>query len=245
MRDREPTVVAALVVLMLTVWLGFLLHRSPRFAGSLWGGVLGVSGAILMLVPLFYVGVEHVPIIKRRVTGWMSMRTLLTVHIYTALVGSILVLLHTGHKFDSPLGMALTAMVLLVVLSGFIGRYLMSHINRGLREKQQMLHGLQLGFEQMSQDLAHQNVEHASIRSAPDRPSNSPRDWSQTEDSVSSVSAVAGGIADLEYSIAVHGWMKNWFQKWLRFHKVISGVLCFLLAIHVWSGVYYGLRWFQ
>ncbi len=62
---------------------------------------------------------------------------------------------------------------------------------------------------------------------------------------MSSVSVVAGGIADLEYSIAVHGWMKNGFQKWHRFHLVISGVLCFLLALHVWSGVYYGLRWFQ
>ncbi len=136
-------------------------------------------------------------------------------------------------------------MVLLVVLSGFIGRYLMSHISQGLRAKQQMLRGLQLGFEQMSQDLAHQNVEHASIRSVPDRPWNWLRGWSQTEDSVSSVSAVAGAIADLEYSIAVHGWMKKRFQKWLRFHRVISGVLFFLLALHVWSGVYYGLRWFQ
>lgn len=62
---------------------------------------------------------------------------------------------------------------------------------------------------------------------------------------MSSVSAVAGGIADLEYSIAVHAWMKNRFQKWLRFHLVIAGVLWFLLALHVWSGVYYGLRWFQ
>ncbi len=245
MRDREKTIVTLLVLLMLTVWLGFLLHRSPRFAGSLSGGVLGVSGTILMLVPLAaYSIVKRVRTIKRRVTGWMSMRTLLTVHIYAALFGSILVLLHTGHKFDSPLGMAQTAMVLLVVLSGFIGRYLMSHISQGLREKQQMLRGLQLGFEQMSQDFAHQTVEHTSIRSTPHRPWNW-LSWSQTEDSVSSVSAVAGGIADLEYSIAVHGWMKNWFQKWLRFHKVISGVLCFLLAIHVWSGVYYGLRWFQ
>jgi hypothetical protein len=246
MRDREKTIVALLVLLMLTVWLGFLFHRSPRFAGSLTGGVLGVSGTFLMFVPLAaYSIVKRVKTIKRRVTAWMSMRTLLTVHIYTALIGSILVLLHTGHKFDSPLGMAQTAMVLLVVLSGFVGRYLMSHISQGLREKQQMLRGLQLGFEQMSQDLAHQNVEHASIRSVPDRPSNRPTGWSQTEDSGSPVGAVAGAIADLEYSIAVHGWMKNRFQKWLRFHLVISGVLCFLLALHVWSGVYYGLRWFQ
>ncbi len=246
MRDREKTIVTLLVLLMLTVWLGFLLHRSPRFAGSLSGGVFGVSGTVLMLVPLAaYSVVKRVRIIKRRVTGWMSMRTLLTVHIYMALCGSILVLLHTGHKFDSPLGMALTVMVLLVVLIGFIGRYLMSHISQGLREKQQKLRGLQLGFQQMSQDFAHQNVEHTSTRSAPDRPWTWLSGWSQTEDSVSSVSAVAGGIADLEYSIAVHGWMKNRFQKWLRFHLVISGVLCFLLALHVWSGVYYGLRWFQ
>ncbi len=143
------------------------------------------------------------------------------------------------------MGMALTAMVLLVVLSGFIGRYLMSHINRGLREKQQMLRELQLDFKKMSEDLAFQNVEHTSIRSTPGRPWSWLSGRSQTEDSVSSVSAVAGGIADLEYSIAVHGWMKKWFQKWHRFHIVMSGVLCFLLAFHVWSGVYYGLRWFQ
>ncbi len=246
MRDREKTIVTLLVLLMLTVWLGFLFHRSPRFAGSLSGGVLGVSGTVLMLVPLAGSMVaKRVRIIKRRVTGWVSMRTLLTAHIYTTLFGSILVLLHTGHKFDSPLGLALVALVLLVVLSGFIGRYLMSHISQGLREKQQMLRSLQLEFEQMSDDLAHEKVEHTSNRSTPDRPWYWPCGWSQTEVSVSSVSAVTGGIADLEYSIAVHAWMKNWFQKWLRFHRVISEVLFLLLVLHVWSGVYYGLRWFQ
>ncbi len=250
MRDRDRTVVAALVVLMLTVWLGFLLHRSPRFAGSLFGGVLGVSAAILMLVPLFYVGVKHVPIIKRRVTGWMSMRTLLTVHIYTALIGAILALLHTGHKFDSPLGMALTATLLLVVLSGFVGRYLMSHINRGLREKQEMLRQLEFGFERMRDAPAHPTVEHASIRSSLAQ-SLAPWNWfsgmSQTSeiDSVWSLNAVAGAIADLEYSIAVHDGVKKLFLKWLRLHRVISTILYLLLAMHVWSGIHYGLRWFQ
>ena len=107
-----------------------------------------------------------------------------------------------------------------------------------------MLRGLRLGFEKMSRELARENVESASIRSEPDRPSW-PSGGSQTEDSVSSVGAVAGGIADLEHSIAVHGSMRNWFRKWLRFHQVIFGVLGVLLALHVWSGVYYGLRWFQ
>lgn len=78
MRDRQWTIVVLLVLLMLTVWLGFLLHRSARFAGSLSGGVLGVSGTVLMLVPLaVYSVVKRAQLINRRVTRWMSMPTLL------------------------------------------------------------------------------------------------------------------------------------------------------------------------
>jgi len=141
--------------------------------------------------------------------------------------------------------MAQTAMVLVVVLSGFTGRYLMSHISQGLREKQQTLQGLQLGFKQMSLNFTHHNVKYAPAQSATGGQWNLDSDRSLKEDSVSSVSELAGGIADLEYSIAVHGRMKNFFQKWHRFHLVITGVLCFMLALHICSGVYYGLRWFQ
>ena len=247
MRDREWTTVTLLVLLMLTVWLGFLFHRSPRFAGSPLGGLLAVSGASLMLVPLAtYWVTKRAPSIKRRLSAWMSMRTLLTVHIYTGLLGAILVLLHTGHKFDSPLGMALTAMVLLVALSGFVGRCLMSQIGLKLREKQARLERLQLVFEGMGDDHAQQEVGNSSVRSTPRVRSlfGSPP-LTGEEDSSTSVGAVAGGIADLEYSIAVHAWFKKWFQKWLRFHRAITGVLCFLLALHVGAGIYYGLRWFQ
>ncbi len=233
MRDREWTTVTLLVALMLIVWLGFLFHQSPRFAGSPFGGVLAVGGSSLMLVPLAtYWVAKRAPSIKRRLSAWMSMRTLLTVHIYTGLLGAILVLLHTGHKFDSPLGMALTAMVLLVALSGFIGRYLMSHIGLKLREKQERLERLQLVFEGMREDYAQQEVGDSSVRSTP-------RVWSLLgsppltggADPLTSVGAIAGGIADLEYSITVHAWFKKWFQKWLRFHRTIAGVLCLGLAL--------------
>lgn len=45
MNERERLIVSGLVVLMLVTWLGFVLHRSPDFAGSAWGGVLAVSGS--------------------------------------------------------------------------------------------------------------------------------------------------------------------------------------------------------
>jgi hypothetical protein len=61
-------------------------------------------------------------LLKKVVTQRVSMRTLLTWHIYAGIVGPILAILHTGHKFNSSLGIALTAMMILVTLSGFVGR---------------------------------------------------------------------------------------------------------------------------
>ena len=68
MKERDRLVVSGLVALLLVLWLGFLFHSSPRFAGSLWGGVLGVSGAILMVVPLAYLVVKRIPLLKKTVT---------------------------------------------------------------------------------------------------------------------------------------------------------------------------------
>jgi hypothetical protein len=101
--------------------------------------VLGVSGTLVMLVPLVYMIVKRVPPLKRAVTQQVSMRTLLAWHIYAGVLGPILVLLHSGHKFQSPLGIALTAMTLIVVVSGFVGRYLMSQFSQTIREKNEML----------------------------------------------------------------------------------------------------------
>lgn len=43
-----------------------------------------------------------------------------------AVAAALLALLHTGHKFQSTLGMVLTAAMLAVVLSGLAGRYALS-----------------------------------------------------------------------------------------------------------------------
>src|SRR6266511_1478918 len=130
MKERERVIVSGLVALLLLLWLGFLLHRDPRFAGSFWGGVLAVAAALLMLVPLAYSAVKRIKPLQKLVTPRVSMRTLLAWHIYAGILGPILALLHTGHKFDSPLGIALTALMLLVVVSGFIGRYLLGQVGQ-------------------------------------------------------------------------------------------------------------------
>lgn len=253
MKERTPIIASGLVVLLLLLWLGFLFHVSPRFAGSFWGGILAVSGAALMLVPLLYLFVKRMPLLRRTVTSVVSMRTLLAWHIYAGIVGPVLVILHTGHKFESVLGITLTALTLLVVLSGFVGRYLMSHIAQEIREKKEMLAKLQGAYERDS----------AAFVRAPDRLQELrtyASGWRRiltgmfemgieggAAASVSPLRLIrtAEAIADVEYAIRTHEIFKAWFGRWLNFHIVISILLYVLLGLHVWSALHYGIRWFE
>lgn len=253
MKERQRIVVSGLVVLFLILWLGFLVHRSPRFAGSFLGGVLGVSGAALMLVPLFYLIIKRIRPLKELVTQHVSMRTLLTWHIYAGVLGPILAILHTGHKFESALGIALTAMMLVVVVSGFAGRYLMSQFSETIREKKAMLTQLELAYRETATELAANPEQIAAVRplsgfftrllagmlvqSTVASPGKMPTPIRAL--------GLAESIADLEYAIKTHETFKRWFATWLKFHIVISAVLYVLLGLHVWSAIHFGLRWFE
>jgi len=47
----RTVVVTGVLGVLLFAWLGFLVHRSPRFPGSGVGGMFGIAGAVLMLIP--------------------------------------------------------------------------------------------------------------------------------------------------------------------------------------------------
>jgi hypothetical protein len=253
MKERERFAVSGLVVLMLLLWLGFLFHRDPRFAGSFWGGMLAVVGTLLMLVPLVYLIVKRISPLKKAVTKLVSMQTLLVWHIYAGVLGPILVILHTGHKFDSPLGIALTAMTLIVVLSGFAGRYLMNQFRQTIGEKKAMLTRLEESYRQTAGELASHPEQLAALRPLAGF-------WGRLGAGLlvavpgvgqSAVSApvralqLTDSMADLEYAISTHENFKRWFGQWLKWHIVISFILYALLALHVWAGIHFGLRWFS
>jgi predicted phage tail protein len=251
MKEREPLVVGGLVALLLALWLGFLIHTSPRFAGSAWGGVLGVSGALLMLAALAYPAVKRIRTVKAWVTRRVSMRTVLGWHMYAGLLGALLGLLHTGHKFESPLGIALTASMLLVVLSGYVGRHLMKQISLEVNEKKYLLTRLELAYRQVAGELAAHPEQVAALRPWSGfwgrLVASSFRVFPHTAPILPATRALdmAESIADVEYAIKSHDTLKRWFAGWLWFHIATSVLLCLLLALHVWAGVHYGLRWFE
>ena len=50
-------------------------------------------------------------------------------------------------------------------------------------------------------------------------------------------------MADVEYAIKSHDIAKAAFGRWLACHIVIAIVLYALLALHIWSVWYFGIRW--
>lgn len=247
MKEKEPLIVSGLVLLMLLLWLGFIFHQSTRFAGSLIGGVLAVSGSALMLIPAIYSLIKRNKKINKLVTKHVPMRTLLAWHIYAGVLGPILVILHTGHKFHSPLGVALTAMVIVIVVSGFIGRYLMTIITKDIKEQESMLKQANDEFNIQTTRVQAGEVSIELLRpfrSAFARLFLTPENPVSQDPGLRTI-RLAETIADLEYSLKTHELAKSAFGKWLKLHIFLSIVLYFLLFAHVWSEIYFGIRWFE
>lgn len=225
-QDRFAAV--SIFVLLMVFWLGFLVHRSPQFAGSAWGGFFGVAGALFMLVPLAYTLVKRIARLRRAFTRRNSFASLLQAHVYFGLIGALFALIHSGHKFQSTLGIALTALMLLVIISGFIGQYYLRDVAEDIREKQAQLGALWRTVEMRSQALA-----------------SGPLEPSVSVQAAAELLPLATATADLQYSVEFQERVRKLFKAWLTVHIVCSVLFYLLLALHIWAGIYFGLRWFQ
>ena len=102
-------------------------HAQLRPSGTV-GVVLGIIGLALMMMPLLYVARKKI----RALSTWGSIQTWLQVHIFCGIVGPVLITFHTSFKFNGIITVAFWLMVL-VVVSGFVGRYLWVRIPRTVR----------------------------------------------------------------------------------------------------------------
>lgn len=247
MKERERIVVTGVLSLLLLGWLGFLVHRSPRFAGSGVGAVFGIAGALLMLVPLAYPIIKRVPFFNDRVTPYVSQQSWLTVHVYAGILGPLLALIHTGHKFESWLGIALTTVMLLVVVSGFAVRYLLTYVAHEIKDKLVLLQTARGDLDSAWGLLERSPTATAEPPKAPFLLAGFASIGIQLSSGGPSgeVTRIAESVADLEYAIRTHEIFKRWFGWSLKLHIVLSVILYVLLALHIASGIYFGLRWLR
>jgi hypothetical protein len=235
MQERGPLIVSALIALLLLFPLGYVFHISPRFPGSLAGSIVGIIAAVLLLVPLAYSVIKRVPSLKARVTRRVSMSTLLAIHIYAGIIGPILGLLHSGHRYDSAIGVALVGTMLLVVVSGYVGRYFLGRLGKAIRARSGELAVLQGALAPGGMPAPVRTPRHNGIV----------RFFFKGEERELMLSRndVALALADTEYAIRYEKALRQVLDGWLAFHTATSVVLYVLLSLHIWAGLYFGLRW--
>ena len=251
MKPNEPLLGFVFALFLLVLWLGFLFHQDDRFAGTLAGGILAVSGSLLLLIPFIYSVVKRVPSLKRSFTKVISFSTFLTIHIYAGFVGAILVLLHTGHKFQGVLATTLTALLLIVVFSGYIGRYLLTRNSKELSEKKQLLIALQSQYARVLAEIQARPEQKqvaglfAGFFSRLFASQLLENVGSQSLSRAKDILRLSESIADVEYAISSHDLFKKLFSRWLKLHIVLSLLFYALLTLHIGGEYYFGLRWFE
>ena len=233
-------------MLLLVGWLGFAVHSSPRFAGSAVGSAFGIAGAAIISLTLAYPLVKRIPSVRERITKRISLQSLMTLHVYAGILGPLLAIIHTGHKYHSWLGIALTATLLVVVVSGFVLRYMLNYVSHEMKDKLLLL-------QTARGDL---DAAWGVLERSPDEAKALPKsrllsaglasvgiDLSASSGAAAEVTRLAESVADLEYAVRTHEFFKRWFRRALVVHIVLSLIFYLLLVLHVWAGIHFGLRW--
>lgn len=271
-------VVLTLVILTLALWLtGSDFYRVDLQArvehvdyealrpGGLLGHGYGIAGTILILTNLLY-------LLRRRLARWSlgSMATWLNLHVFTGLVGTLLIVFHSAFQLRTPIALATAGSLGIVVLTGIVGRYLYAltpqpnreELAKALEELDELVPGSAdrarkaLGEQQITQLDAHALliVKLATV----------PRWVGEARSRGASVSAVTESLpvarslsrrekrslrrakrAIRKYaSREVLGvGASSLLQSWRGFHRTLALILVLLVPIHIGVAWVYGYRW--
>lgn len=115
---------AGIVITAVYLLVVFFTRKIPP-ASELFGHGMGIVGFVLMLMTESLYSLRK----RSRSVRWGRMSSWLQFHIFTGLVGPYMVLLHTSWKFNGLAGVT-TLFTVVIVISGFIGRYIYTRIPR-------------------------------------------------------------------------------------------------------------------
>jgi len=116
---------AAIVVITVVYLLVTRQLQGVPAASGLFGHGIGVLGFVLMLATETLYSLRK----RSRRARWGRPASWLRFHIFTGLVGPYMVLLHSSWKFNGLAGLVML-MTIVVVISGFIGRYIYTAVPR-------------------------------------------------------------------------------------------------------------------
>jgi len=142
--------VSIAVLVLLVLVLAYLVAFGNVFtSGSNLGYNLGLAGGLMMLSMLLYPLRKRIKMFDRlgKMEGWFRY------HMFMGIAGPVLVLFHSTFRIGSMNSRIALYSMLLVALSGVIGRFVYRHIHRGLYGKELTLAGVQGQLAQSQQQI--------------------------------------------------------------------------------------------
>jgi len=124
----------ALTAAAVPVYQGWVFKPGTGF-----GYAIGIIGGVMMLLMLLYPLRKHV----RAMHNWGSLRYWFMLHMIFGIGGPVLVLFHSTFHMKSTNATISMLSMLLVAISGVIGRFIYRRIHNGLYGRKSTLEGLQ------------------------------------------------------------------------------------------------------
>jgi len=193
-RELWASFFAILAITAIYLFAATAFNGIPRASG-LFGHGIGILGFILMLMTETLYTLRK----RSRSARWGRMSTWLNFHIFTGIVGPYMVLLHTSWKFNGLAGIVMLLTVI-IVISGFIGRYIYTAVPR-------TADGVEVEASILEQQIAATEAE--------------VRDWLGANPAVArqlepGLAATAGG-ASVSLASMNQGWQQR--QRWRRLKR--------------------------
>jgi len=139
-----PFVLTFVTLLIAAVLLHLFLHTS----GYKWVlRYLGIAGTFLIILSFVY------SLRKRKLIKFGKSKLLLQIHEAMAWVGSLLILVHAGFEFDAVIPRMAVFAMLIVVVSGITGKYLLKQAKNSLKEKRAELLAKKLPEDEIEKEL--------------------------------------------------------------------------------------------
>ena len=242
------------------------LHPFLRPSGVV-GNLLGIAGLSLMVVMHLYTLRKRAKFMSRfgSISSWLEF------HIFCGVLGPVLITLHTSFKFNGLISVAYWSMVV-VVLSGFVGRYLYVRIPRSIRGRELSDAELAERASELKRELASADlpprvaaavqVFEASAIPATEKEATWPglvfgelrmklrlfalRRRTHRRPEYAVVAETLGLIAERAVLLRRIAYLKKTrrlFDLWHVYHKPLALLMAVIVALHVAIVVYLGYGW--
>ncbi|MBW1990440.1 MAG: hypothetical protein JRI97_12990 [Deltaproteobacteria bacterium] len=220
-----------------------LISPLPGFSGTLPDHGLGILGAILMLLTLEYP-------FRKRLLKKRGRDNPLFFHVFFGLSGATLAMVHGSARFTGPASELLFVVLLFLVSTGLVGKFLFRRVSVTLRDQKKNMELLRREFFRVRQDPVMQQAcdfmgERAIFPDLPEAPEDAGMEDPLFISNCDKLLKIARGIAETETAIKTFSATKKIFSRWAILHMILAVFFWGILATHVANTLYYGLRWLR